>query len=74
MLAALEAYRRAVELNPRDYRAWYGLGQTYELLHMPFYALNYFRQATQVGSRCAATPLSILGTSKQDQHVFDNHD
>jgi len=49
VLAASEAYRRAVELNPRDYRAWYGLGQTYELLHMPFYALNYFRQATQVG-------------------------
>ena len=44
----IEAYRRAVGLNPRDYRAWYGLGQTYELLHMPFYALNYFRRATQV--------------------------
>ena len=42
-----EAYRRAVDLNPRDYRAWYGLGQTYELLHMPFYALHYFRRATQ---------------------------
>ena len=38
-----EAYRRAVDLNPRDYRAWYGLGQTYELLHMPYYALFYFR-------------------------------
>ena len=43
-----EAYRRAVELNPRDYRAWYGLGQTYELLRMPFYALYYFRRATQL--------------------------
>lgn len=32
-----------MDLNPRDYRAWYGLGQTYELLHMPFYALFYFR-------------------------------
>jgi len=36
-----------VDLNPRDYRAWYGLGQTYELLHMPYYALHYFRRATQ---------------------------
>ena len=45
-----EAYRRAVDLSPRDYRAWYGLGQTYELLHMPFYALHYFRRATQVRS------------------------
>lgn len=43
-----EAYRRAVDLSPKDYRAWYGLGQTYELLQMPFYALNYFRHATQV--------------------------
>jgi anaphase-promoting complex subunit 8 len=25
--AAVNAYRRAVEINPRDYRAWYGLGQ-----------------------------------------------
>ena len=38
-----------MDLSPRDYRAWYGLGQTYELLHMPFYALHYFRRATQVG-------------------------
>ncbi len=22
-----KAYRRAVDINPRDYRAWYGLGQ-----------------------------------------------
>lgn len=43
-----EAYRRAVQLSPRDYRAWYGLGQTYELLRMPFYALYYFRRATQL--------------------------
>lgn len=27
-----DSYRHAVEINPRDYRAWYGLGQTYELL------------------------------------------
>ena len=32
-----------MDLNPRDYRAWYGLGQTYELLHMPYHALYYFR-------------------------------
>ena len=43
-----EVYRQAVDLNPRDYRAWYGLGQTYELLHMPVYALHYYQRATQV--------------------------
>jgi Tfp pilus assembly protein PilF len=41
--AAADAYRNAVALNPRDYRAWYGLGQTYELLSMPHYALHYYR-------------------------------
>lgn len=49
--AAAEAYRRAVDISPRDYRAWYGLGQTYELLHMPYYALYYFR-------RCVSLPES----------------
>lgn len=44
--AAIEAYRRAVDINPRDFRAWYGLGQTYELLQMYFYALYYYRKAT----------------------------
>lgn len=39
-----EAYRHAVDVNPRDYRAWYGLGQTYELVNMPYYALYYFRR------------------------------
>ena len=37
-----------MDLNPKDYRAWYGLGQTYELLHMPVYALHYYQRATQV--------------------------
>ena len=34
-----------LEVNYRDYRAWYGLGQTYEILKMPFYCLYYYRQA-----------------------------
>merc|ERR1719201_3207667 len=37
--AAIDAYRTAVSINQRDYRAWYGLGQTYELLSLHFYAL-----------------------------------
>ena len=32
-------------MNKRDYRAWYGLGQTYEILKMPFYAIYYYKQA-----------------------------
>ncbi|TFJ88739.1 hypothetical protein NSK_000308 [Nannochloropsis salina CCMP1776] len=42
---SLKAYRRAVDINPRDYRAWYGLGQTYELLQMYLYAIYYYRKA-----------------------------
>jgi anaphase-promoting complex subunit 8 len=34
-----------VDVSPRDYRAWYGLGQTYEILAMPLYSLYYYRQA-----------------------------
>jgi anaphase-promoting complex subunit 8 len=43
--AAVACYRRAVELSPRDYRAWYGLGQTYELLGAPRHAAAYYRRA-----------------------------
>lgn len=34
------------DVNPRDYRAWYGLGQTYELLGMPHFAVQYYNKAT----------------------------
>lgn len=35
-----------LEINPRDYRAWYGLGQTYEILKMHLYSLYYYNKAT----------------------------
>ena len=35
-------------MNRRDYRAWYGLGQTYEILKMPFYCLYYYKQAQEL--------------------------
>lgn len=33
------------EVNRRDYRAWYGLGQAYEILKMNHYSLYYFKIA-----------------------------
>ena len=39
-----------VEVNRRDYRAWYGLGQTYEILKMPYYCLHYYKQAQMLRS------------------------
>lgn len=47
--AAIEAYRRAVDINPRDGRVWYGLGQTYELLLQVPYARYYYHKATTMG-------------------------
>lgn len=35
-------------MNRRDYRAWYGLGQSYEILKMPFYSLYYYKIAQQL--------------------------
>merc|ERR1719228_3089403 len=40
--------RQAIEANRRDYRAWYGLGQTYEILKMHHYCLYYFKQAQEL--------------------------
>jgi len=37
---SLQMSRGAFDNNPRDYRAWYGLGQTYAILPMHFYSLH----------------------------------
>lgn len=41
-----KSHPRLADVNRKDYRAWYGLGQTYELLGEPFYALDYYQRAT----------------------------
>ncbi|KAF7302678.1 TPR-REGION domain-containing protein [Mycena chlorophos] len=48
--AAIESFRRAVGksyiyANPRDYRAWSGMGKAYGTLAMPNYALHYLTRA-----------------------------
>jgi tetratricopeptide (TPR) repeat protein len=43
--AAVQCYRQAIEVNKTDYRAWYGLGQTYEMLHLHLYSLHYYKRA-----------------------------
>lgn len=49
--AAIESYRRVVDINRKDYKAWYGLGQTYEILGMNLYALFYFQRAASLRPR-----------------------
>jgi hypothetical protein len=43
LLQSLISY---IDMNQKDYRAWYGLAQAYELLSMHQYALYYFQKAT----------------------------
>lgn len=35
-------------MNSREYRAWYGLGQAYEILKMPSYSLYYYKIAQEL--------------------------
>ena len=52
--AAIQSYKSGCNVSfsaqtsyrgqQKDYRAWYGLGQTYELLKMHHYCLYYFKQ------------------------------
>lgn len=46
--AAIYCYRKALEASDADYRAWYGLGQTYEMLHLFHYGYYYFKRAAEL--------------------------
>ena len=43
--AAIESYRTAVDIDESDFRAWYGLGQAYELNQVYAFASHYYAQA-----------------------------
>ena len=45
MPAAIAAYTKAYEANPRDFRALYGLGRAFEMSKMPYHAIIYYRNA-----------------------------
>lgn len=46
--AASDMYRRAIAINPRDYRPWHGLGKVYELLEGWSFAVHYYLRAASV--------------------------
>jgi anaphase-promoting complex subunit 8 len=63
---AIYAYRQAVSLShERDYRAWYGLGQTYELLQLPLYALHYYQRAAALRPYDARMWCAVAGCYEQ---------
>lgn len=46
--AAVEKFRRALEIDPRDGRAWVNLGLAHEGLGRPREALEYYRKAMEI--------------------------
>jgi anaphase-promoting complex subunit 8 len=76
--AAVQCYRKAVDVSSGgDYRAWYGLGQTYEMLHMYQYALHYYKNAAALRPSdgrmwCAVgNCLCRLGTKAEATKAFE---
>jgi len=54
-----------LQVNPHDYRAWHGLGQTYEFIQMYTYALHYYQKAYMLRPFDARLSRS-LGTCYKD--------
>lgn len=46
--AAISAYTKAFDANPRDFRALFGLGNAFELSEMPHQAIQYYRSAVLI--------------------------
>ncbi|KAF9262190.1 TPR-like protein [Marasmius fiardii PR-910] len=44
--AAIEAFRRALDLSKKDYKPWCGMAQAYMILNLPLYALYYYSKAS----------------------------
>lgn len=67
-------YVLITEVNYRDYRAWYGLGQTYEILKMPSYCLYYYRQAHKfryvVHLACSSVFIAVMFWRKFSKVCF----
>lgn len=59
------------EVNRRDYRAWYGLGQSYEILKMPYYSLYYYKNSQQLRPYDSRM-LVALGETFEKLEKYDN--
>ena len=63
---AIKAYREAVKASGgRDFRAWYGIGQAYELLQLPLWALHYYQRAVTLKPYDARMWVAVAGCHEQ---------
>lgn len=59
------------EINPRDYRAWYGLGVMYVKVNIPNYALHYFSLARNLRPRDSNMLLALGQAFDLIDHSYD---
>jgi len=59
------------EINIRDYRAWYGLGQIYELVKLPNYALFYFAHARELRPRDCRMLLALGEMFERTDRIYE---
>ncbi|KAH0792595.1 Anaphase-promoting complex subunit 8 [Histomonas meleagridis] len=45
---AIASYTKALELNPRDFRALYGMGRAYEMSNMLYLSIQYHRKSITI--------------------------
>jgi anaphase-promoting complex subunit 8 len=70
--AAVGAYRQAVDIDRRDYRAWNGLGQAYEMMGKPFWALHYFKESVFYQPNDSRLSIAMAQCYENDQiHMLD---
>lgn len=59
------------EINIKDYRAWYGLGQIYELVKLPKYALFYFGHSRALRPGDSRMLLALGEMFDRGEHFFE---
>ena len=59
---AIKAYRSAINLDRTDPRAWYGLGQLYEILKLPNISLENYLEAHKLKPHDTRITIALADT------------